>query len=69
MPYHLQHKVPVRNRRKNYRLLEKDREYSELVKRDGCWYTKKRYIATDSCMPAMWDATYKHGKLRSASFE
>jgi len=41
------------------RLLEQGREYDELVKRDGCWYIKKRYITADSGLPAMWEDTYK----------
>jgi ketosteroid isomerase-like protein len=41
------------------RLLEQGREYDELVKRDGRWYIKKRYITADSGLPAMWEDTYK----------
>jgi ketosteroid isomerase-like protein len=41
------------------RFLEQGREYDELVKRDGRWYIKKRYITADSGLPAMWEDTYK----------
>ena len=41
------------------RFLEQGREYDELVKRDGRWYIKKRYITADSGLPAMWENTYK----------
>jgi ketosteroid isomerase-like protein len=41
------------------RFLEQGREYDELVKRDGRWYIKKRYITADSGLPAMWEETYK----------
>lgn len=41
------------------RLLEQGREYSELVKLDGKWFIKKRYITADSGMPDIWDKTYK----------
>lgn len=46
------------------RLLEQGREYDELVKRDGCWYIKNRYITADSGLPAMWEDTYKPRKYR-----
>jgi ketosteroid isomerase-like protein len=46
------------------RLLEQGREYDELVKRDGRWYIKKRYITADSALPAMWEDTYKPRKYR-----
>jgi ketosteroid isomerase-like protein len=46
------------------RLLEQGREYDELVKRDGHWYIKKRYITADSALPAMWEKTYKPRKYR-----
>jgi uncharacterized protein (TIGR02246 family) len=41
------------------RLLEQGREYSELVKLDGKWFIRKRYITADSGMPDIWDKTYK----------
>jgi hypothetical protein len=40
-------------------MISKGREYTELVKRDGRWYIKKRYITAASGMPAIWDDTYK----------
>jgi len=46
------------------RLLEQGREYDELVKRDGRWYIKKRYITADSGLPAIWEDTYKPRKHR-----
>jgi ketosteroid isomerase-like protein len=41
------------------RFLEQGREYDELVKRNGRWYIRKRYITADSGLPAMWEDTYK----------
>jgi ketosteroid isomerase-like protein len=41
------------------RLQEQGREYTELVKREGRWLIRKRYITADSGMPALWDETYK----------
>lgn len=46
------------------RLLEQGREYDELVKRNGRWYIKKRYITADSSLPAMLEDTYKPRKHR-----
>ena len=46
------------------RFLEQGREYDELVKRDGRWYIKKRYITADSALPEMWAETYKPRKHR-----
>jgi ketosteroid isomerase-like protein len=46
------------------RLLEQGREYDELVKRDGRWYIKKRYISADSGLTEMWAETYKPRKHR-----
>lgn len=37
--------------RKPPRLLQQGREYDELVKLDGRWYIKKRYISADSGLP------------------
>jgi ketosteroid isomerase-like protein len=45
-------------------LVDQGREYSELVKRDGRWYFKKRYITSDSNLPAVWKNTYKPRKFR-----
>jgi len=45
-------------------LVDQGREYSELVKRDGRWYIKKRYITSDSNLPAVWKDTYKPRKFR-----
>ncbi len=47
------------NVRATPRFLEQGREYDELVKRDGRWYVKHRYVTADSGMPERWDATYK----------
>ncbi len=41
------------------RLFEQGREYTELVKRDGRWLIRHRYISADSGMPDRWDATYE----------
>jgi len=41
------------------RLMEQGREYDELVKLDGRWYIKNRYVTADSGLPAMWEDTYK----------
>ena len=41
------------------RFMEQGREYDELVKIDGRWFIKKRYISADSGMPAIWDETYE----------
>ena len=46
------------------RFLEQGREYDELVKRNGRWYIKKRYISADSGLPAMLEDTYKPRKHR-----
>jgi ketosteroid isomerase-like protein len=45
-------------------LVDQGREYSELVKRDGRWYFKRRYITSDSNLPAVWKDTYKPRKFR-----
>jgi ketosteroid isomerase-like protein len=45
-------------------LVDQGREYSELVKRDGSWYFKKRFITSDSNLPAIWKDTYKPRKFR-----
>ena len=41
------------------RLTEQGREDTELVKRDGKWLIKRRYISSDSGLPDRFDATYK----------
>jgi ketosteroid isomerase-like protein len=41
------------------RLYEQGREDTELVKRDGKWLIKRRYISSDSGLPDRFDATYK----------
>jgi len=46
------------------RFLEQGREYDELVKIDGRWFIKARYISADSGLPDIWDATYKPRKHR-----
>jgi ketosteroid isomerase-like protein len=45
-------------------MVDQGREYSELVKRDGRWYFKKRYITSDSNLPPVWKDTYKPRKFR-----
>lgn len=45
-------------------MVDQGREYSELVKLDGRWYFKKRYITSDSNLPAIWKNTYKPRKFR-----
>jgi ketosteroid isomerase-like protein len=39
-------------------------EYSELVKRDGRWYFKTRYITLESNLPPVWKDTYKPREFR-----
>lgn len=41
------------------RITEQGREDTELVKRDGKWLIKRRYISSDSGLPDRFDATYK----------
>ncbi|MBN2336970.1 MAG: nuclear transport factor 2 family protein [Acidobacteria bacterium] len=50
------HKPPV--------MVDQGREYSELVKIEGRWYYKKRYITSDSNLPPIWKDTYKPRKFR-----
>ncbi len=45
-------------------MVDQGREYSELVKREGRWYFKKRYITSDSNLPPVWKDTYKPRKFR-----
>jgi ketosteroid isomerase-like protein len=44
--------------------LEQGREYDELVKIDGRWFIKKRYITADSGVSEMWEKTYKPRSFR-----
>jgi ketosteroid isomerase-like protein len=46
------------------RLLEQGNEYDELVKVDGRWFIKKRYITADSGVGPMWEKTYKPRSFR-----
>lgn len=46
------------------RLLEQGNEYDELVKVNGRWYIKKRYITSDSGVGPMWEKTYKPRSFR-----
>jgi hypothetical protein len=41
------------------RVYEQGREDTELVKVDGKWLIKRRYISSDSGLPDRFDATYK----------
>src|SRR5690606_21261283 len=41
------------------RVYEQGREDTELVKVDGKWLIKRRYISSDSGTPDRFDATYK----------
>ncbi|MBN2059901.1 MAG: nuclear transport factor 2 family protein [Deltaproteobacteria bacterium] len=45
-------------------MVDQGREYSELVKIDGRWYFKMRYITSDSNLPPVWKDTYKPRKFR-----
>ena len=40
-------------------LFEQGREDTELVKHDGKWLIKRRYISSDSGLPDRFDATYE----------
>lgn len=46
------------------RFQEQGREYDKLVKIDGRWYIKERYITADSALPDMWAETYKPRTFR-----
>ncbi|MFC1840506.1 nuclear transport factor 2 family protein [Thermodesulfobacteriota bacterium] len=46
------------------RFQEQGREYDKLVKIDGRWYIKERYITADSALPEMWEETYKPRSFR-----
>ncbi|NLA75309.1 MAG: SnoaL-like domain-containing protein [Deltaproteobacteria bacterium] len=46
------------------RLLEQGNEYDELVKVDGRWIIKRRYITADSGVGPMWEKTYKPRSFR-----
>jgi hypothetical protein len=41
------------------KLYEQGREDTELVKRDGTWLIKRRYISSDSGLPDRFDETYE----------
>lgn len=45
-------------------IVDQGREYSELVKINGRWYFKKRFITSDSNLPPVWKDTYKPRKFR-----
>ena len=46
------------------RFQEQGREYDKLVKIDGHWFIKERYITADSSLPDMWAKTYKPRTFR-----
>jgi ketosteroid isomerase-like protein len=46
------------------RFQEQGREYDKLVKIDGRWYIKERYITADSALPEMWAETYEPRSFR-----
>lgn len=46
------------------RFQEQGREYDKLVKINGKWYIKERYITADSALPEMWEETYKPRTFR-----
>jgi ketosteroid isomerase-like protein len=46
------------------RLVEQGREFDELVKKDGRWFIKKRFITADSGLPELWQGTYKPREFR-----
>lgn len=46
------------------RLLEQGNEYDELVKTNGRWYIKHRYITADSGVSERWAKTYKPRSFR-----
>lgn len=46
------------------RFLEQGREYDVLVKIEGRWYIKERYITADSGLPDIWKDTYKPRRFR-----
>jgi hypothetical protein len=39
--------------------IEQGREHDELVKQDGHWLLKHRWITADAGLPAMYEKTYK----------
>jgi hypothetical protein len=41
------------------KFVEQGREHDELVKRNGHWYFKHRYITSDGGLTAMFEKTYK----------
>ena len=46
------------------RFQEQGREYDKLMKIEGRWYIKERYITADSALPEMWAETYKPRSFR-----
>lgn len=46
------------------RFQEQGREYDKLVKIDGRWYIKERYITADSALPELWAETYEPRSFR-----
>lgn len=46
------------------RFQEQGREYDKLVKINGRWYLKERYITADSALPDLWKDTYKPRTFR-----
>ena len=45
-------------------MVDQGREYSELVKQNGRWYFKRRYITSVSNLPPVWKDTYKPRRFR-----
>ena len=45
-------------------MLEQGREYDKLVKLEGKWFIKERYITSDSGLPEMWEGTYEPRSFR-----
>jgi len=46
------------------RFQEQGREFDKLVKIEGKWYIKERYITADSALPEMWKETYQPRTFR-----
>ncbi len=46
------------------RFQEQGREFDKLVKVNGKWYIKERYITADSALPDFWKETYKPRAFR-----
>ncbi len=47
------------NVRTTPQFVEQGREHDDLVKNNGHWYIKHRYITADAGLPAAYDKTYK----------